>query len=154
MCLQFWKYYFRFKKRTNPCPHHGIVLFSWPFCVLITHLLLHAALTSLFDSAHSLSHPRPSGHIYVPTTISSLCLVTVAPSASSGRTVEWKKWIENTEQMCLEQSVWLHLSSVIHEQENVCYTKAVDILWCIKRQLISRTHPRFSTTANYGKSIT
>lgn len=77
-----------------------------------------------------LSHPRPSGHIYVPTTISSLCLVTVAPSASSGRKVEWKKWIENTEQMCLEQSVWLHLSSVTHVQENVCYTKAVDILWC------------------------
>lgn len=103
------------KKRTTSC-HHGFVLFPWPYCVLSLLISpLHAALTSLSDSVHSLwvtlglQHKSTSSSL-----IRSLCLMTAASSVemSSMRKGERRKWMTSTEQTCLEWIVSLHTSSV------------------------------------------
>lgn len=76
---------------------------------------LHAALTSLSDSVHSLWVTLGLQHKSTSSTlIRSLCLMTAASSVemSSMRKGERRKWMTNTEQTCLEWIVSLHTSSV------------------------------------------
>lgn len=52
------------------CPLISVLYLSCPLCVLVTHVLLHAGLTSLFFWLRSrpLTHPRPSAQIYLLAT--------------------------------------------------------------------------------------